>query len=105
MQETNNNSNPDQQENFSFTTSQETYNLMKKMFETYPSDPKCSEIGYGNIKKSSNGYVTDSKKCFEMKFMIHQSGLWKGNFRSWYRGESGYDENPIYTIHVSSNKC
>jgi hypothetical protein len=55
---------------FSFTTDEETYNILKRMFQTYED----LGAGHGTISKG-----LDATECFRIEFMQHQSESWFSN--------------------------
>lgn len=73
---------------FSFTTDEETYNIMKKMFETYED----SGGGNGTISKGTSSTGPNSKECFRIEFMQHQSESWFSN-------------KPINKIYIKRTNC
>ena len=68
---------------FSFKTDKDTYINLKTFFQSYES----SNSGTGTVFKGP-----DSKDCFQIKFMEHQS-------------DSMFSSEPMYKVYVRKMKC
>ncbi len=73
---------------FSFITDENTYEVAKKLFETYED----SDTGRGTISKGILTEGINSKECFQIKFMKHQSESWFSN-------------KPMYKIYIRKLDC